>query len=139
MSHIDRPFAARRAARIARLREELDTTDTLRRLRAVTSSASFLVNSNSPDPLVPLVKLLHDPDRDATEEEALSAVEIYLDEMLINRAHRRARTPMTYLIAFAASPAQETEEYDLQFAIDHGETVQDWGRRYLRDPEGTEW
>ena len=127
-------LADRRDARIRAIREAMNSDSVLVRLRAATASAAFLVPSVSPDPLVLLVRRLHGDDP-VTDLDALDAAGDYLDAMLSNPTHQRARVPLTYLVAAAASPSVRTHDYDLQFAIDHGETIWEWRARYLSGPD----
>lgn len=134
MTNVDHSLAARRDARIAAIREAMTSDSVLVRLRAATSSAAFLAPSRGSDPLARLVYHLHGSER-ADDLSALDAAGDYLDEMLRNPGHQRARVPITYLVAAAATPSVQTHDYDLQFAIDHRETIVEWRDRYLSDPD----
>lgn len=128
-----RSLADRRDARIRAIREAMNSDSALVRLRAATSSAAFLAHSVSPDPIVRIVRHLHG-DETATDDSALDAAGEYLDAMLATPNHQRARVPLTYLIAAAASPSVQTHDYDVQFVLDHGETIWEWRARYLSGP-----
>ena len=128
-----RSLADRRDARIRAIREAMNSDSALVRLRAATTTVAFLAPSVSPDPLARLVRHLHGDDR-ATDLTALDAAGEYLDEMLAWPNNQRARVPLTYLIAAAASPSVQTRDYDVQFALDHGQTIEEWRDRYLAGP-----
>lgn len=125
--------AERHDARVRAIREAMNSDSALHRLRVATATAAFLAPSLSRDPIVRLVRRLHGDDP-MTDLDALDAAGDYLDAMLDNPNHQRARIPLTYLIAAAASPSPQTHTYGLHFEQTHGETIEEWRDRYLAEP-----